>query len=99
PSQQLTQTLPPLDECVLASMTRPILIRHAEESPLLTSLTSQEIPAPQQDQASEEPEIVTPQEPSTSATEQYSISETPVHQVQPVLDTTLIENLQLQNRN
>ena len=54
---------------------------------------------PQQDRASEEPEIVTPQEPSTSAEEWYSISETPVHQVQPVLGMTPIENLQLQDRN
>ena len=49
PSQQLVQTSPPLDECVFASMTRPILICHTEESPLLASLSSQEIPAPQQD--------------------------------------------------
>ena len=48
-SQQLAQTSPPLDKHVFASMTRPILIRHAKESPLLASLTSQEIPAPQQD--------------------------------------------------
>ena len=48
-SQQLVQTSPLLDECVFASMTRPILICHAEESPLLTSLSSQEILAPQQD--------------------------------------------------
>ena len=80
-------------------MTRPILIHHAEESPLLASLTSQEILAPQQDQASEESEIVTPQEPSTSTTEQHSISETPIHQVKPVLGTTPMENQQLQNRN
>ena len=87
-------------------MTRSILIHHAEESPLLTSSTSQKIPAPQQDPASEEPEIVTPQEPSTSAEEpstsaeeRYSISETPVHQVQPVLGMTPIENLQLWDRN
>ena len=49
PSKQLVQTSPPLDEWVFASMTRPILICHTEESPLLASLTSQEIPAPQQD--------------------------------------------------
>ena len=79
PSQQLVQTSPPLDERVFASVTRPILIHHTEESPLLTSLTSQEIPAPQQDQASEEAEIVTPQEPSISTTEQHSISDTPIH--------------------
>ena len=49
PSQQLVQTSPPLDEHVFASMTRPILICQPEESPLLASLTSQEILAPQQD--------------------------------------------------
>ena len=49
PSQQLVQASPPLDKCVFASVTRPILICHAEESPLLASLSSQEIPAPQQD--------------------------------------------------
>ena len=79
PSQQLVQTSPQLDECVFTSMTRPILICHAEESLLLTSLTSQEIPALQQDGASEESEIVTPQEPLTSTTEQHSVSETPIH--------------------
>ena len=99
PSQQLVQTSPPLDECVFASMTRPILICHTEESPLLTSLTSQEIPGPQQDQASEESEIVTPQEPLTSTTVQHSVSETPIHQVEPVLGTTPAENQQLQDRN
>ena len=78
PSQQLTQTLPPLDECIPASMTRPILIHHAEESPLLTPLTPQQILAPQQDRASEEPEIVTSQEPSTSIEDRYSVSKTPV---------------------
>ena len=51
-SQQLVQTSPPLCEHVFASMTRPILICQTEESPLLTSLTSQEILAPQQDRAS-----------------------------------------------
>ena len=99
PSNQLVQTSPPLDKCVFASMTRPILIHQTKESPLLTSLTSQEIPAPQQDQASPESELVTPQEPSTSTTEQHSISETPIHQVKPVLDMTPMENQQLQDRN
>ena len=56
------------------------------------SLTSQEILAPQQDQASAEPELVNPQEPSTSTTEQHSISETPIHQVEPVLGTTPTES-------
>ena len=99
PSQQVVKTSPPLDERVFASTTRPILIYHAEESPLLASLTSQEIPAPQQDRASEEAEIVTPQEPSTSTTDQHSISDTPIHQVKPVLGMTPVENQQLQNRN
>ena len=49
PNQQLVQTSPLLDECVFASTTRPILIHQPEESPLLTSLSSQEIPVPQQD--------------------------------------------------
>ena len=92
PSQQLVQTSPPLDECVFASMTRPILICQTEESPLITSLTSQEIPGPKQDQASAESELLMPQEPSTSTTEQYSISETPVNQVEPVLGMTPMEN-------
>ena len=99
PSQQLVQNSPPLDEHVFASVTRPILICHTEESPLLASLTSQEIPAPQQGQASEESEIVTPQEPLTSTTEQHSISETSIHQVEPVLGITPAENWQLQDRN
>ena len=92
PSQQLVQTSPLLDECVFSSMTRPILICQKEEFPLLTSLTSQVILAPQQDQASVESELVTPQEPSTSTTEQHSISETPIHQVEPVLGMTPTEN-------
>ena len=99
PSQQLVQTSPPLDERAFAPMTRPILICRTEESPLLASLTSQEIPAPQQDRASEEAEIVTPQEPSTSTIEQHPICDTPIRQVEPVLGTTPVENRQLQNRN
>ena len=73
-------------------MTRPILICQTEESPLLASLSSQEIPAPQQDRASAESEFVTPQEPSTSTTEQHSISKTLIHQVKPVLGMTPTEN-------
>ena len=49
PRQQPTQTLPPLDEYIPALMTRLILIRYMEQSPLLTPLTPQRIPAPQQD--------------------------------------------------
>ena len=92
PSQQLVQTSPLLDKCVFASMTRPILIYLTEEYPLFASLSSQEIPAPQQDQAPAESELVNPQEPSTSTTEQHSISETPIHQVRPVLGMTPMEN-------
>ena len=93
------QTSPLLDERVFASMTRPILICQTEESPLLVSLSSQEIPAPQQDRASAESELVTPQEPLTSTIEQHSISETPIHQVEPVLGMTPMENQRLQERN
>ena len=84
PCQQLTQTLPPLDECIPALMTRPILIHHSGESPLLTPSIPQKIPAPQQDQALEEPGIEISPEPSTSIEDLHSINETPVHQVQPV---------------
>ena len=99
PCQQLMPTLPPLDECIPALMTRLILIHHAEESPLLTPSTPQKILAPQQDRASEEPEIVISQEPSKSIEDQHSVSETPIRQVQPVLGMTPIENLQLWDRN
>ena len=93
PSQQLVQTSPPLDKHVFASVTRPILIHHAEESSLLASPpTSQEIPAPQQDRASAESELLTSQEPSTSTMEQHPVSETAIHQVKPVLGTTPMEN-------
>ena len=35
----------------------------------------------------------------TSTTKQYSVSGTPIHQVEPVLGMTPMENQQLQNRN
>ena len=70
-----------------------------EQSPLLTPSTPQRILAPQQDRAVEEPEIGTSQEPSISIEDRYSDSETPIHQVQPVLGTTPTENLQLRDRN
>ena len=66
---------------------------------MLTPPTPQRIPAPQQDQAAEEPEIRTSQDPPTSIEDQYSDSETPIQQVQPVLGTTPTENLQLRDRN
>ena len=67
-------------------------MHHTEESPLLASLSSQEILAPQWDQASAQSELVTSQGPSTSTTEQHPISETTIHQVKPVLDMRPMEN-------
>ena len=99
PRQQPMQTLPPLDEYIPALMTRPILIRYTEPSPLLTPLTPQRIPAPQQDQAVEEPEIGTPQDPPTPIEDRSSDSKTPICQVLPVLGKTPTENLQLRDRN
>ena len=49
PHQQPMQTLPPSDEYIPALMTRLLLIHYTEPSPFLTPLTSQRIPAPQQD--------------------------------------------------
>ena len=98
-SQPLVQTSPPPEELLFALTTRPIIIHHSEETPSIASLPSLEILAPQQDQASAESELVTPQEPSTSTTEQHPISETPIHQVKPVLAMTPTENWQLQSRN
>ena len=56
------QTSPPPDELLFALTNRPILIHQPEESPLITSLSSQKTPAPQQDRASVESELLTPQE-------------------------------------
>ena len=42
--QQLTQTLPPLDECVPDLKIRPILICYTEPSPLLTPPTPSKNP-------------------------------------------------------
>ena len=97
--QQPMQTLPPLDEYIPALMTRPILVPYTEQYPLLTPSTPQRILAPQQDQAVEEPEIGTSQEPSISIEDRSSDSETPICQVQPVLGTTPTESLQLRDRN
>ena len=70
-----------------------------EESLLLTPSTPQRTPAPQQDQALEEPGIEISPEPSTSIEDRHSVSDTPVCQVQPLLGMTPIENTQLQDRN
>ena len=48
-SQDFVQTSPLPDELLFALTNRPILICQPEESPLITSLSSQKTPAPQQD--------------------------------------------------
>ena len=58
-SQQLTETSPPIDECISILKTRPILICYMEPSPLLTPPTPQRIPALQQNRAMEELETET----------------------------------------
>ena len=58
-------------------MTRLILIRYTEPSPLLTPLTPKRIPSPQQDQAVEEPELGTPQDPLISIEDRSSDSGLP----------------------
>ena len=55
-SQLLTETLPPIDECIQVLQTRLILLRHTTPAPLLTP---QRIPALQQDRVMKEPEIET----------------------------------------
>ena len=80
-------------------MTRPILIRYTEPSPLLTPSTPQRIPAPQQDRAIIEPEIGIPQDPLISIEDRSSDSETPICQVQPLLGMTPTENVQSRERN
>ena len=91
--------MPPLEEYIPALKTRPILIHYTEPSPLLTPPTPQRIPVPQQDRVAEEPPIEISPELSTSIEDQLSVSDTPVHQVQSLLGTTHIENLQLRDRN
>ena len=98
-SLQLTQTLPPIDECVPVFQTRPILIHLMEPSPLLALPTPQKIPALQQDRAMEEFKTETFSEPLMPIEDRSSDNETPICQVQPLLGTTHRENLQLRNRN
>ena len=80
-------------------MTRPILIHYIEPSPLLTPPTPQRILVPQQDRAIIEPEIGIPQDPPISIEDRSLDSETPIHQVQPLLGMTPTENVQLRDRN
>ena len=74
-------------------------MHYMEPSPLLTPPTPQRIPAPQQDRVSEEPKIEISPELLTSIEDQHSISDTPVHQVQPLLGMTHRENLQIRDKN
>ena len=60
--QDFVQTSPLPDELLFALTNRPILIHQPEEFPLITSLSSQKTPAPQQDRASVESELLPPQE-------------------------------------
>ena len=82
-----------------SAITRLIFICYMEPSPWLTPPTPQRIPAPQLDQVAEEPPVEISPELSTSIEDQLSDSNTPVHQVQPLLGTTHTENLQLRDRN
>ena len=98
-SQEFVQTSPLPDELLFALTNRPILICQPEESPLITSLSSQKAPTPQQDRASIKSELLTPRVLSTSTTDHHSVNETLVHPVEPVLGMTPSENCQLQDRN
>ena len=81
------QTSSPLDKLLLALMTRSILIHQPEESPLTTSLSSQKTPAPQQDRASIESELLTPQE-STFLQLSEIVPSIQKHQEEPVPSTS-----------
>ena len=61
-NQDFVQTSPLLDKLLFTLMTRSILIRQPEESPLTTSLSSQKTPVLQQDQTSIGSELLAPQE-------------------------------------
>ena len=95
-SQQLIETLPPIDECMQVLQFRPILIHHMAPSSLLTP---QRIPARQQDRVTEELDIETLSEPLMPIEDRSLDNKTPIHQVQPLLGTIHRENLQLWNRN
>ena len=78
-------------------MTRSILICQPEESPLTTSLSPQKTPAPQQDRASIESELLAPQEltflqpseifPSTQEHQEEPVPLTPTTDHCPVNET------------
>ena len=87
--QDFVQTLPPPDEFLCVSMTRPIHISQLEELPLITTPDLQTILVPQQDQAFTE---------SNCDTDYQEVHETPVHPVEPVLGIAPLENHWFENR-
>ena len=80
-SQLLTETLPPIEECIQVLRTRPILLRHTTPAPLLTP---QRILALQQDRVTEELDIKTSSESLTPIDDRSSDNDTLIHQVQPL---------------
>ena len=95
-SQLLTETLPPINECIHVLQTRLILLRCTTPYPLLTP---QRILALQQDRVTEELDIERLSEPLAPTENRSLDNDTPIHQVQPLLGKTHRENLQLRNRN
>ena len=85
------QTSPPLDELLFALTTRSILICQPEESPLTTSISSQKTPAPQQDRASIESELLNPQE-LTFVQSSEIFPSTQEHQEEPVPSTSTTDH-------
>ena len=84
-NQQLTETLPPIAECLQVLQLRSILLRKTESSPILTP---QRIPVLQQYRAMEEFETETLLEPLTPIDDRSLDNDTLIHQVQPLLGTT-----------
>ena len=77
-SQQLIQTVPPMDDCIPGPQTRPILVyTEPPPSPLLAPLTPQ-TPAFQQDSMTEEPTSELVPQPPKPAEDRSLDSKTPV---------------------
>ena len=85
------QNSPLPDELLFALMTRSILIRQPEESPLTTSPSPQKTLAPQQDQASIESELLAPQE-LTFLQLSEIFPPTQEHQEEPVQSTSTTDH-------
>ena len=96
-NQGLTQIAPPTDDCIVGLQSRPILVL-LTPSPLLAPSTPHS-PALQQDSATEESTSKTVCQPSKPAEDRSLDSETPIRQASPLLGTTPMGSLQLQNRN